>query len=258
MLWTLAERQPVVVDLDHQSIIAAGKLGGPRSQHVMPRSFSERLGRASETAGSSGCKHRHGVSFPDWRLASSPPRRALNAHSGRSGVFSVHPRRRHGHPPAGRCCRCEPGQRWPGGDPYFPRRHRPARGPAPGSFPFRSWVGARGRRGVSLCRLAWPAAGPLRGYGGTRRRLNSRPVTRQTLTRPSEAAHQPPRMRPRRPVRRWKEGQASAVPGLTLGGTCHSRRRDALMTANFCRQLGTRGDIQLGEHVCEMRLYRPA
>jgi hypothetical protein len=48
------------------------------------------------------------------------------------------------------------------------------------------------------------------------------------------------------------------MPEPALGGTCYVSRLDALMTAHLCRELGPGGDIQLGEHMCQMRLHRPA
>src|SRR5580698_5450386 len=45
---------------------------------------------------------------------------------------------------------------------------------------------------------------------------------------------------------------------LSPGGACHISRLAASMPAHLCCELGPGGDVQLGEHVCEMRLYCPA
>ena len=177
----------------------------------------------------------------------------------------------------------------------------------------RSRARSRGRRGVSLYRLARPAAGSLRGDGGSRWRLTSRPVTRRALNSSAVGGELTPlilrRHRPQ-PHRRGSyvvSGHAVASSGcpprfprflaadasqrpahgnllppvdggllsaavttsqlrvrvptwrnLLPSGTGRIGRIDPLMPTNLRCELGTRGDIQLGEHVCEMRLYRPA
>ena len=107
-------------------------------------------------------------------------------------------------------------------------------------------------RNVYLTGRKLPAAGHDQQAAGapslTRRAVASSSCPPRVLSPPSRGRQpqEPPFL-----CRRRKTG-LSNMPEPALGGICHVSRLDAPMTAHHCREPGTGGGIQRGEHMCQV------